>query len=58
MDKLKGMAEKAMHSGGSGNTSSTGNTGATQGSSGKEDYGDKGTYPPTSTHPISDDTVL
>ena len=45
MDKLKGMAEKAMHSGSGGNTSSTGTTGTTQGSSGQEDYVDKGMLP-------------
>jgi hypothetical protein len=42
MDKLKGMAEKAMHSGGN---TSTGTTDTTQGSSGQEDYGDKGMLP-------------
>lgn len=41
MDKIKGMAEKAMNKGGS-----SGNTGAsnTGGASGKEDYGDKGRF--------------
>jgi hypothetical protein len=42
MDKLKGMAEKAMHSGG--NTASTGTTGGQGAAGGKEDYGDKGTF--------------
>ena len=43
MDKLKGLAEKAMHSGGDKSSSATsdGATG-TQGSAGQEDYADKG----------------
>lgn len=45
MDMLKGMAEKAMHSGGNTSTGTTDTTGTTQGASGQEDYVDKGMLP-------------